>query len=290
MDAAAFGGAAAVSGLQENIDQKFVFVGGRGEQGKVMAVRSLLKEGILPPVLLFVQTKERAAELFRELVYGGMRVDAIHADRSDAARRSAVARFRTGKIWMLIATDVLARGLDFLAVNTVINYDMPSSGTAYVHRIGRTGRNGRRGKAITFFTEEDQRVVAGVVKVAKASGAELPDWLVALAARVRKDEERRLESRPPVRNRIGGPNRASLRRGRKRKGGAHEGDVKGERDADADGDEGEDRDEKGDGVNEARSKRVRGEKYDDLGDNDSKNGSCEVGKQQKEKKKRKRKD
>jgi superfamily II DNA/RNA helicase len=64
-----------------------------------------------------------------------------------------VARFRTGETWVLIATDVIARGLDFKAVNLVINFDFPNSGVSYVHRIGRTGRNGRKGKAITLFTE-----------------------------------------------------------------------------------------------------------------------------------------
>lgn len=217
VDGGAFGGSAAVNDLHKSIEQKFVFVGGRGEQGKVLAVRSMFKNGMRPPVLVFVQSKERAAELFRELVYDGVRVDAIHADRTAAARASAVARFRAGEIWVLIATDVLGRGLDFLAVSTVINYDMPSSGAAYVHRIGRTGRNGRHGCAITLFTEEDEKLVGGVVKVAKASGADIPDWLMKIAGRIRNDEIRRIETRPPTRKRVGGPNRSSLKRSRKRK-------------------------------------------------------------------------
>lgn len=211
VDAGHYGGAAAINHLCEHIHQTFTFVGGRGEQGKVMAVRALLRQGLKPPVLLFVQSKDRAAELFRELVYDGVRVDAIHGDRSPAARASAVARFRAGKVWLLIATDVLARGLDFLGVNTVINYDMPSSGTAYVHRIGRTGRNGRTGSAITLFTEEDNRVVGAVVKVAKASGADVPDWLVTLGSRIRTDELRRLERRPPKRRQVGGSERPTLK-------------------------------------------------------------------------------
>eukprot|EP00178_Gracilaria_changii_P016071 TRINITY_DN4537_c0_g1_i1.p2 TRINITY_DN4537_c0_g1~~TRINITY_DN4537_c0_g1_i1.p2 ORF type:complete len:521 (+),score=108.41 TRINITY_DN4537_c0_g1_i1:466-2028(+) len=209
--ASGFGGSFAVDEAVSHIHQRFVFVGGQGEQGKVMAVRNLIRDGIKPPVLVFVQTKERAADLFRELVFDGVHVDAIHADRTAAARASAVARFRTGKIWVLIATDVLARGLDFLAVQTVINYDMPSSSAAYVHRIGRTGRNGKSGNAVTLFTEEDKKLVAGVVRVARASGADLPEWLVKLGARVRRDEVRRLEKRPPKRKQVGGPNRASVK-------------------------------------------------------------------------------
>eukprot|EP00737_Agarophyton_chilense_P000714 gb/GEZJ01000790.1/.p1 GENE.gb/GEZJ01000790.1/~~gb/GEZJ01000790.1/.p1 ORF type:complete len:539 (-),score=81.41 gb/GEZJ01000790.1/:4968-6509(-) len=214
--ASGYGGSFAVDEAVSHIDQRFVFVGGRGEQGKVMAVRNMIRSGIKPPVLVFVQTKDRAADLFRELVFDGVHVDAIHADRTAAARASAVARFRAGKIWVLIATDVLARGLDFLAVQTVINYDMPSSATAYVHRIGRTGRNGKSGNAITLFTEEDKKLVAGVIRVARASGADVPEWLVKLGSRVRRDEVKRMEKRPPKRKQVGGPNRASLKRAAKK--------------------------------------------------------------------------
>lgn len=200
----AWGGSAAVTDIANNIEQHFMFVGGRGEQGKVLAVRELLKGKVKTPTLVFVQTKDRAAELFRELVYDGVRVEAVHGDRSGSARSAAVARFRKGQVWVLIATDVLARGLDLVSVNSVISYDVPSSAAAYVHRIGRTGRNGRTGTAVTLFTEEDKRVVGPVVKIAKASGADVPDWLMTLADKVRTDEARRLETRPPKRKHVGG--------------------------------------------------------------------------------------
>lgn len=217
VDGGVYGGSAAVGGVASRIEQRFMFVGGRGEQGKVMAVRGLLKEGLKAPVLVFVQTKDRAAELFRELVYDGVNVEAIHADRSQQARMRAVERFRTGEVWVLIATDILARGLDFLAVESVLNYDMPASATAYVHRIGRTGRNGRKGAAVTLFTEEDRMLLGPVLKVAKASGADVPEWAMKLKG-VRKDVVKRMETRPPKRRRVGGPNRASLgKRHRKEK-------------------------------------------------------------------------
>lgn len=202
----AYGGAAAVTNLSAQIKQKFTFVGGRGEQGKVLAVRTMLKEGLAPPVLLFVQSRDRAAELFRELVYEGVSVDAIHADRTNAARVSAIQRFRNGTLSMLIATDVLARGLDFLAVNTVINYDVPTDGMGYVHRIGRTGRNGRSGEAITLFTEEDAQHLPGILKMAKASGAEVPEWALKLKTVTRKEKVAKLKKLPPKRKRLGGPN------------------------------------------------------------------------------------
>lgn len=240
-----YGGSAAVETVGERVEQRFLFVGGRGEQGKVLAVRGLLKEGVKPPVLVFVQTQERAAELFRELVYDGVCVDAIHAGRSQAARMSAVQRFREGKVWMLIATDVLARGLDFLGVNCVVNYDVPASATAYVHRIGRTGRNGREGMAVTLFTEEDAKLLGAVLRVAKASGADVPEWALGLKG-VRKDEVRRLERRPPMRRKVGGPNLARL--------------PKRHRKVNSDGEAGKRRREgDGDGV-ETQRKRVKGKK------------------------------
>lgn len=71
-------------------------------------------------------------------------------------QRDAVVKcFREGKIWVLICTELMARGIDFKGVNLVINYDFPPSSISYVHRIGRAGRAGRTGKAITFFTQED---------------------------------------------------------------------------------------------------------------------------------------
>lgn len=202
----AYGGAAAVTGLSAHIEQRFEFVGGRGEQGKVLAVRQMMRSGLKPPVLVFVQSRHRAAMLFRELVYEGIAVDAIHADRTDKARENAIRKFREGTLWMLIATDVLARGLDFLGVNTVINYDVPASPMAYVHRIGRTGRNGRNGLAITLFTEEDKLHLPRIFNIAKASGAEIPEWAHDMKMVTRKEKVKKLEKRPPKRKRLGGPN------------------------------------------------------------------------------------
>lgn len=212
-----YGGSAAVGGVSETIDQRFHFVGGASEQGKVLALRNLLRAGELkPPILVFVQCRQRAAALLRELSCDGIRVDAVHADRTAAARGTAVARFRSGSVWMLIATDLLARGLDFKHVNTVVNYDLPQSPPAYLHRIGRTGRNGRPGTAFTFFTDQpsERALVGHIAKIARAAGADVPDWLVALAGRVQADQLRAFVKHPPKRPAIGGPNRASLKHNR----------------------------------------------------------------------------
>ena len=166
-------------GANPDIDQKLMFVG--REEGKLLAIRQLATRGELrPPVLVFVQSQERAQALFGELLYDGLRVDVIHAGRSRAAREHAVAQFRRGDTWVLICTDLVARGVDFRAVNMVINYDLPSSGVTYVHRIGRTGRAGRPGVSITLFTEADFENLRTIANVMKQSGCDVQDWMLNL--------------------------------------------------------------------------------------------------------------
>jgi ATP-dependent RNA helicase DDX52/ROK1 len=120
------------------IHQRLIFVG--REDGKLLAIRNLIQEGLKPPVLLFVQSIDRAKELFRELVFDGINVDVIHASRSAHQREEIMKRFRRGDIWVLICTDLMARGIDFKGVQMVINYDLPLSPVNYIHRIGRTGQ------------------------------------------------------------------------------------------------------------------------------------------------------
>lgn len=135
------------------VEQELLFVG--NESGKLVAFRNLVHKGLAPPVLVFVQSKERAQQLFSELIYDGINVDAIHADRTQMQRDNTVRSFREGKVWVLICTELMARGVDFKGVNLVVNYDFPPSAIAYIHRVGRAGRAGRKGRAITFFTTDD---------------------------------------------------------------------------------------------------------------------------------------
>jgi len=118
-------------------------------------MRQMIQSGLKPPVLIFVQSVERAKELFHELVYDGINVDVIHSERTKAQRDNIVNNFRIGKIWVLITTELMARGMDFKGVKLVINYDFPQSVQSYIHRIGRTGRAGRDGEAVTFFSRDD---------------------------------------------------------------------------------------------------------------------------------------
>jgi ATP-dependent RNA helicase DDX52/ROK1 len=172
--------AGASGGANTDIEQELMFVG--REEGKLLAIRQLVQEGKLrPPAIIFMQSQERAQALFGELLYDGIHVDVIHAGRSKSARENAVSKFRKGETWVLICTDLVARGVDFRAVNMVINYDLPSSGITYVHRIGRTGRAGRKGKAITLFTEADFDNLRTIANVMKQSGCQVEDWMLNLS-------------------------------------------------------------------------------------------------------------
>ncbi|TIA93961.1 hypothetical protein E3P81_00542 [Wallemia ichthyophaga] len=178
----------------QGVNQKLTYVG--REDGKLLALRQLVQEGQMkPPVLIFVQSVDRANELFNELVYDGVRVDVIHGERTPAQRDDVVRQFRRGDVWVLIATDVLARGIDVQAINLVLNYDFPQSPASYVHRVGRTGRAGRVGQAITFFTNDDAPYLKSVVNVMKSSGCDVPEWMLKLK-KPSSNQRKALKKRP----------------------------------------------------------------------------------------------
>lgn len=189
----------------EDVDQSLKFVG--SEEGKLFELRSMIKLGqVRPPCLLFVQSIQRAKDLYEELVYDGLRLDTIHSDQSRTKRESVIASFKKGDIWLLICTEVLSRGLDFKGVELVINYDFPLDTTSYIHRIGRTGRAGRKGQAVTFFTKEDVPQLRSVVNLIKASNPsaldQIPEYLLQLK-KVGSKEKKKRKTRPLQRKDIG---------------------------------------------------------------------------------------
>ncbi|XP_071789944.1 probable ATP-dependent RNA helicase DDX52 [Asterias amurensis] len=183
----------------ELIQQELIFVG--GEHGKLLAVRDIFRKGFQPPVLIFVQSKERAQELFHELIYDGYNVDVIHSNKTQTQRDNVVRCFRTGKIWVLIATELMGRGIDFKGVNVVINYDFPTSAISYIHRIGRTGRAGRTGKAITFFTEDDSVHLRSIANVMRNAGCPVPEYMLQMK-KLTKSKRKRLAKKPVKRETI----------------------------------------------------------------------------------------
>ena len=116
------------------------------------------------PVLVFVRTKRGADRLARRLGDQGIRATALHADRSQSQRSAAVEGFRSGRFKVMVATDLAARGLDIDGITHVVNFEVPSTPEAYVHRVGRTGRAELSGQALTLVAPEERRALAALEK------------------------------------------------------------------------------------------------------------------------------
>ncbi|EUC46027.1 hypothetical protein COCMIDRAFT_4867 [Bipolaris oryzae ATCC 44560] len=214
------------------------------EQGKLLGLRQLLHPTALhtdssqpilrPPFLVFTQTIPRAIALHSELLYdippeagGSSRIAVLHADLSSSARDTIMTRFRKGEIWVLITTDLLARGIDFRGLNGVVNYDAPSSAAAYVHRVGRTGRAGRTGGvAVTFYTQDDipyVKLIANVIRASEALrgvGADegsVKQWLLDALPTPSKRDRQVLKRRGVEARRTGKKSRISSKSGYERK-------------------------------------------------------------------------
>ena len=143
---------APVTSTADTVDQYVVPVSLDEKNGLLAEV--LKKEGP-ERVIVFVRTKRRADTCVRRLARSGFKCEAIHGDRSQGQRQRALAAFRDGRVQVLVATDVLARGIDVSDVRYVINFDVPEEPTDYIHRIGRTGRAGEEGWSLTFVTKAD---------------------------------------------------------------------------------------------------------------------------------------
>ncbi len=132
-----------------NVDQDIVRL--EKGQSKVEKLLGLLKGTEMERVLIFTATKREADSLCKRLQQCKIYVEALHGDKRQNQRSRIIDKFKSGKIDVLVATDVASRGLDVYEISHVINYDMPQSYSDYVHRIGRTGRAGKKGCALTFI-------------------------------------------------------------------------------------------------------------------------------------------
>jgi ATP-dependent RNA helicase DeaD len=146
--------------------------------------------------IVFVRTKVRCEQLFRTLRDRGMNVRALHGDMTQGARDGVMLAFKGGRVPILVATDVAARGLDISTVTHVINYDVPTSPDTYVHRIGRTGRVGRSGRAITFVEDRQKRELQAIERHIGTSIATWEKGAIAAPTPVR--ERPRRHSKPHV--------------------------------------------------------------------------------------------
>ena len=150
--------------------------------------------------IVFVRTKVRCEQLYRTLRDRGMNVRALHGDMTQGARDGVMLAFKAGRLPILVATDVAARGLDISTVTHVINYDVPTSPDIYVHRIGRTGRVGRSGRAITFVGAESPELEA----IERHIGTSIEPWRqgavgepTPVRARPRRHSKPRVSRRGP---------------------------------------------------------------------------------------------
>jgi ATP-dependent RNA helicase DDX52/ROK1 len=166
----------------ENVKQELRFVS--QETAKPLALRQLVHEGLAVPCLVFTSTRKRAQTAAEEIAASSSRfasrVALVHAGMGEGDRRKAISRFREGAAWILVATDLVARGMDFVGLATVINVDLPQSRAEYVHRVGRAGRAGQRGHAVSLFTEDDWRDLRPIAEAVRSSGSDVADWMLKM--------------------------------------------------------------------------------------------------------------
>ncbi|ADI37875.1 DEAD/DEAH box helicase [Waddlia chondrophila] len=141
----------------ENITQKLHYVDGL--QHKNQLLEHILNDDVVKHAIVFTSTKRHASQLVFELHDKGLLAGALHGDMSQRQRSRTIAQLRTGKIKVLVATDVAARGIDVQNITHVINFDLPRNVEDYVHRIGRTGRAGAAGTALSFASGKDTSLV-----------------------------------------------------------------------------------------------------------------------------------
>ena len=146
----------------ESIEQSVYFVD-KGNKRRLLA--KLLQDPDVTSALVFTRTKHGADRVVRELARAGIGAMAIHGNKSQNARQNALGSFKDGRIRVLVATDIAARGIDITGLSHVFNYDLPNIPETYVHRIGRTGRAGRAGIAISFCELEEQEYLADIEKL-----------------------------------------------------------------------------------------------------------------------------
>jgi len=162
---------AAKTSTAKSISQRFCQVAGHH---KLSALTRVLEVENFDGVIVFVRTKTATVELAEKLSARGYDVEPLNGDIPQKSRERTVDRLKQGKIDILIATDVVARGLDVDRVSHVINYDVPYDTESYVHRIGRTGRAGRTGDAILFISHREMRLLRTIEKATKQKMEPMP--------------------------------------------------------------------------------------------------------------------
>jgi ATP-dependent RNA helicase RhlE len=176
----------------ERIEQKVIFT---QKAHKYQLLRKILGEEGVEMTLVFTRTKHGANKIVDYLASHGIKSAAIHGNKSQSARETALENFKNGTIKVLVATDIAARGIDVKGVSHVINYDLPVEAESYVHRIGRTARAGKDGDAISFCDETERDALS---RIQKLIGLKLPvDTFVGVAEKSVKDTRPERQYRDP---------------------------------------------------------------------------------------------
>ncbi len=240
---------APVATTAERVRQEVMFV----DTGRKQALlHTLLADESIDRALVFTRTKHGADKVVRRLGLAGVPSAAIHGNKSQPQRERALAEFKAGKIRLLVATDIAARGIDIEAVSHVINFDLPNVPESYVHRIGRTARAGAEGIAISFCDREERAFLRDIERVirqkvpVRETPAELADAPMP-AAEPRQPQARPAhgQGRPGGHHRAGGRPQQGRGEGRGHGGPAAAG--QGERQGRPHGQPGEPRRDKRDG-------------------------------------------
>jgi len=157
----------------DTVDQRYYLV---KEKDKMAAITRLFEAEDIGTTLVFTKTRIGSGKVANNLIQRGFAAEALNGDLSQDARIRVLGRFKTGRVKVLVATDVAARGLDIDDITHVVNYDIPTDPEAYVHRIGRTGRAGKDGVAITLLTPKDKRYLSRIEGFSKSkiTQAQLP--------------------------------------------------------------------------------------------------------------------
>jgi len=207
----------------ERVEQRVCFVGQTEKQALLtMILRDGLSSGEMDRVLVFTRTKHGADRVVKKLAQSNINASAIHGNKSQPQRERALAEFKQGRIKVLVATDIAARGIDVTGVSHVLNFELPNVPEQYVHRIGRTARAGREGIALSFCARDEREYLRDIQKLTKITLGEipLPAGLREEVAVVAMHAEPERGQRPPPRG--NGQNRAAGQ-GRGRGGGrAHD--------------------------------------------------------------------
>ena len=154
----------------ENVEQFIIHI---NHQAKPETLNAILADRGAERVIVFARTKHRVDTCARMLKREGYKAETIHSDRSQAQRRKALASFDKGEANILVATDVLARGIDVSNVDYVVNYDLPMMAEDYIHRIGRTGRAGEKGFAVSLVSPENKGLLKDIERLIKQKLPEL---------------------------------------------------------------------------------------------------------------------